>query len=207
MRRVHRTLWSLVAALSLLTGAACRALVEPEAPDFVEYGWELFAEGDLLGALGQFKNGVGTGTAKVGGDPNYADGWNGQGWAYARLGIGDTSVTRFTTALNKTATTMVATELLAGRSFASLAEGDFVTSVSDAKAARDSTANWVFSRDITITDDHLTLTVATAYYGQAEYDSCLTWIRKWDDTFSTDVTTLAGRSRLAERLESRKSEI
>lgn len=196
-----------MAGLSLFMGAACRALVEPEAPDYVEYGWELFAEGDLQGALGQFKNGVGTGTAEVGGDPDYADGWNGQGWAYARLGVGDTSVTRFTTALNKTDTSIVATERLAGRSFASLAEGDFATSVSDAKAALLLTPNWAFRRDMTITSDHLTLTVAIAFYGQAEYDSCLAWIRKWDDTFTTDVTTLAGRSKLAARLESRKSEL
>ena len=205
MRRLNRTLWSLLAGLSLLMGTACRDKILPEAPDFVEYGWELFAEGDLRGALLQFSDGV---NATEGGDPDYADGWNGQGWAYARLGIGDTSVTHFTAALNTTDTdSIVATEWRAGRSFASLAEGDFVTSVSDGKAALALAPDWVFRRDITITSDHLTLTVATAFYGQAEYDSCLVWISKWDDTFTTDVTTLAGRSRLAERLESRKSQI
>lgn len=204
MRRVHRTLWSLMAGLSLLVGTACRDRVVPKAPDFVEYGWELFAEGDLRGALVQFVDGV---TAAEGGDPDYADGWNGQGWTYARLGIGDTSVTRFKKLVNTTDTSIVATEWRAGRSFASLAEGDFATSVTDAKIALALTPDWAFRRDITTTDDHLTLTVATAYYGQAEYDSCLVWIRKWDDNFTTDVTTLAGRSKLAAALESRKSEI
>ena len=205
MRQTHRTLWSLVAGLSLLMGTACRDRVVPEAPDFVEYGWELFAEGDLRGALVQFTNGV---NPAEGGDADYTDGYNGQGWAYARLGIGDTSVISFNSALNTTDTdSIVATEWRAGRSFASLAEGDFATSVSDGEDALGRTPDWAFRRDFSITFKHLTLTVATAYYGQAEYNSCLVWIRKLDDTFMTDVTTLAGRSKLAARLESLKSEI
>ena len=208
MRRVHRTLWSLVAALSLLTGATCRALVEPEAPDFVEYGWELLeaAEdaGEFRAALEQFKAGVGS---AQGGDPEFADGWNGQGWTYAKLGVADSSDLLFTTAITKEADSVVATERLAGRSFANLAQGEFSEAVTDAKNALLLIPNWEFRRlqvnsVPTITYAHITLTAATGFYGLGEFDSCLVWIRKLDATFSANVTTLAGRSRLGEKLKS-----
>ncbi len=188
-----------MAGLSLLTGAACRALVEPEAPDFVEYGWELLEEDKYRDAIVQFTEGVDEER-----DPSYADGWNGLGWAYAKLGAADTSDDNFTIAITKEDTTIVATERLAGRSFAKLARGQFGAAVSDAKGALALSPRWVFRRDGTITFEHVTLTAATAFYGLAEYDSCLVWINKLD-TFTANVNTLAGRSRLAARLEALKA--
>ena len=211
MRRVHRTLWSLVAALSLLTGATCRALVEPEAPDFVEYGWELLeaAEdaGEFRAALEQFKAGV---DPAQGGDPEFADGWNGQGWTYAKLGVADSSGLQFSALVTWEADSVVATERLAGRSFAKLAQGEFSAAKDDAKNALLLMPKWEFRRlqvnsVPTITYKHVTLTAATAFYGLAEYDSCLVWINKLDINFTANVNTLAGRSRLAARLEALKA--
>ena len=72
MTRAHRTLWSLMAGLSLLVGTACRDRVVPKSPDFVEYGWELFAEGDLRGALVQFVDGVTAAEGRAGPMPSWA---------------------------------------------------------------------------------------------------------------------------------------
>lgn len=191
----------IVSLLALIVGG-CRTLVEPETPDYVEYGWELMADTSYRAAIVQFKAGIEAGTEL---DPSYADGWNGLGWAYAGLGAADTSELRFTTAVTKSDTTIVGTEILAGRSFARLALGQFSGAVSDADSALSLTPAWIFRRNTTITYQHLYLTVATGYYGQGKFDSCLVWIRKLDNTFSVNDTTLSGRSRLAAKLEALKS--
>ncbi len=197
MRLHRRTAVLILTGLGILLSGACRKLIIPEPPDFVEYGWELMAEESYRAAIVQFTEGTTL-------DAAYADGWNGLGWAYAKLGVADTSDANFTIAITKEDTTIVATERQAGRSFAKLALGQFSAAVSDAKGALTRTPGWVCRRDETITFEHVTLTAATAYYGLAEYDSCLVWIRKLDNTFTTSVTTLAGRSRLAARLETLK---
>jgi len=188
----------LILSLLALIAGGCRTLVEPETPDYVEYGWELMADTSYRAAILQFESGTEL-------DASYADGWNGLGWAYAQLGAADTSELRFRTAANKSDTTIVGTEILAGRSFARLALGQFSGAVSDADSALSLTPAWIFRRDATVTYQHLYLTVATGYYGQGEFDSCLVWTRKLDNTFSVNVTTLSGRSRLAAKLEALKS--
>lgn len=183
----------ILSLLALIVGG-CRTLVEPETPDYVEYGWELMAEDSCLAAIVQFK-------AAKELDVSYADSWNGLGWAYARLGIADTSNQRFTTAATKSDTTIVTTEILAGRSFARLALGQFSGAVSDADSALSLTPAWIFRRDATVTYQHLYLTAATGFYGWGKFDSCLVWVRKLNNAFSVNVTTLSGRSKLAEQLE------
>ena len=192
-----------VSLLALIMGG-CRTPVEPETPDYVEYGWELMTDTSYRAAIVQFE----TGTELA---PLYADGWNGLGWAYARLGIADTSNLRFTTAAtvpdtsSDTSAVAVATEILAGRSFARLALGQFENAVSDAKGALALNSTWVFRRDLTVTYKHLYLTAATGFYGWGKFDSCLVWVRKLDTSFSVNVTTLSGRSLLAAKLEALKS--
>lgn len=195
-RKLNISIVFLVIFMALIAGG-CRDLIEPETPDYVEYGWELMADSLYRAAIVQFEDGKEL-------DPEYADGWNGLGWAFARLGSADTSAERFTTAATKSDTSIVGTEVLAGRSFARLALGQFSGAVSDAKGALYLTPDWEFRRDPTVTYEHLYLTAATGFYGLGEFDSCLVWVRKLDNTFSTDVTTLSGRYRLAAKLEALK---
>ena len=180
--------------LIALVAGGCRNRIIPETPDYVEYGWELLAEESYRASIEQFQAGTERNAA-------YADGWNGLGWAYARLGSADTSAQRFTTAVTKSDTSIVGTEVLAGRSFARLALGQFSGAVSDARGALFLTPDWVFQRDVTVTYQHLYLTAATGFYGLGEFDSSLVWVRKLDDTFSADVATGSGRSQLAAKLE------
>jgi len=186
----------IVSLLALIMGG-CRDRVEPETPDYVEYGWELMADTSYRAAIVQFEAGTEL-------EASYADGWNGLGWAYARLGAADTSAERFTTAATKSDTTIVGTEILAGRSFALLALGEFSGAVNDAKGALYLTPAWEFRRDPIVTYEHLYLTAATGFYGLGEFDSCLVWVRKLDNTFSADTATLSGRSRMAAKLEALK---
>ena len=203
-RKLSIAMGLLVSLLALIMGG-CRDRVEPETPDYVEYGWELMAEQSYRAAIVQFEAGTGR-------EASYADGWNGLGWAFARLGAADTSNQRFITAAAKSdisdttaVAVAVATEILAGRSFARLALGQFSGAVSDAKGALALTPDdWEFRRDNTVTYEHLYLTAATGFYGWGEFDSCLVWVRKLDNTFSTDTATLSGRSRMAAKLEALK---
>ena len=104
-------------------------------------------------------------------------------------------------------TTIVGTEVLAGRSFARLALRQFSGAVSDARAALLLTPDWEFRRDATITYEDLILTAAAGFYSLAQFDSSLVWVRKLDNTFATDVTTLAGKYRLAAKLEALEEDL
>jgi tetratricopeptide (TPR) repeat protein len=198
LRITSGTLFSLV--IMVLVSGGCRPRVEPETPDYVEYGWELMAEESYREAVIQFEEGIDI-------DDTYADGHNGLGWAYVKIGAADTSARKFTDGIDMSDTTIVGTELLAGRSFARLALGQFSGAVSDAKAALVLTSDWEFRRDLTVTHDDLTFTVATGFYGLGEFDSSLVWVRKLNSDFTANVATMSGRSRLAAELEELEAEV
>ncbi|MFB0515654.1 MAG: hypothetical protein ACETWG_03510 [Candidatus Neomarinimicrobiota bacterium] len=180
-----------------LAVTACQVEMEPEAPDYVEEGWQLLAERQYRAAIGQFSEG----TAVL---PEYADGWNGLGWAYGKLSIADTSVVNFDIGGGLSDPTIIGVEILAGRSFSNLALGEFSDAVADAKKALSRAPIWVFRRDPTLSYRHLVHTVATGFFGLAEFDSCLVWVQRLDNTFTVDVTSLSGRSKLAAKLEALK---
>lgn len=202
MGRAARIISSLVCVgtLALLLMNGCRERIDPETPDYVEYGWELLAEGKYRDAIVQFEAGTDM-------DDSYADTWNGLGWAYARLGAADTSVDNFNEGAALSDTSVVGTEILGGRSFARLALGQFKGAVGDARSALLSTPSWVFRRDPNVTYEHLILTAATGFYAQGKFDSSLIWIRKLDSFFSADTTTIRGRSRLAAKLEALQEDL
>ncbi len=172
----------------------CRERIEPESPDYVEHGWELMAEQDYQGAIPHFLEGTDL-------DPTFADSWNGLGWAYAKLGSADTSADYFIIGIAKDDTSVVRTEILAGLAFSKLALGEFEDAITNGKATLDRTPNWIFKHDTNIYFDHLTLVVATGYYGWGKFDSSLVWVQQYDSTYDTDVTTLQGRYDLAAKLE------
>ena len=185
---------TLLIALLMALSSACRERIEPESPDFVEYGWELMAELDYRGAIPNFQEGTDL-------DPTYADAYNGLGWAYAKLSSADTSAGHFITGETKGDTSVVGTEILAGLAFSKLALGEFEDAVSNGKEALGRDSTWVFEHDTNIFYDHLTLAVATGYYGWGKFDTSLVWVQQLDPTYDTDVTTLQGRFDLAAMLE------
>ena len=176
----------------------CRERIEPESPDFTEYGWELMAEQDYRGAIPQFEEGATL-------DVDYADAYNGLGWAYAKLGSADTSADNFIIGETKGDTSVVGTEILAGLAFSKLALGEFEDAVTSGKAALEKAAldgePWIFEHDTDIYYDQLTLAIATGYYGWGKFDSSLVWVKEFDRFFDTDLTTLQGRYDLAAKLE------
>ena len=200
MRRKLTVVPFAVALGAVLVAVGCRVRFEPEAPDFVTYGWQLMGEQNYRGAIEQFINGTVV-------SPDYADGWNGLGWTYARLGRADTSTANFDIGADLADPSIVGTEILAGRSFSNLALGEFSAAVSDAREALRRAPAWVFRHDPTMTYKHLILTAATGFFGLGEFDSSLVWVRRLDDTFGADVSTQSGWSKLAIKLEALRAEL
>ena len=184
---------------SLLTITGC-GKHEPAPPDYTILGWRALGEGDYYGAIEYFEEGALE-------SPDHADFWNGLGWAYGRLGYADTSLMKFDTGITLNDTTIVGTEVLAGRSFTNLALAEYNQAIDDGKDALSLAPFWVFRRDPSISFQHLTLNVATAFCSLGEFDSCLVWVRKLDGHFFTDVNTLTGKALLVAKLEDLENEL
>ncbi|UCH11528.1 MAG: hypothetical protein JSU61_06465 [Fidelibacterota bacterium] len=181
-----------VALMFVISG--CRVRSEMEAADFVFDGWKMMDEQNYRAAIENFAEGALL-------DPEFTDAWNGLGWAYGRLGIADSSILNFTEGVNLEDPTYQGTEVLAGRSFPYLALGEYNNCITDAKRALVRSPGWVFSRDPSFTYEHLTLNIATAFFGLGHFDSSLVWVQRLDHAFHVDVATLPGRSQLAIKLE------
>ena len=193
--RTPKITWSRVLALSLLMlSAACREELKPDPTDYVEYGWELAAEGEYQAAIEEFGEGIILA-------PNLADGYNGLGWVYGKLDSLDKSAEQFGVGVNLGDTTIVHTELLAGLSFVDLALGDFGEAVTQGRKAYLRTPDWIFRRDSTITYQDVIVTVAVGHYSLGAFDSSLVWVKRLVAEFDADVATRVGRSELAAKLE------
>ena len=181
-------------ALILLSFVACRGPVKPAEPDYLDDGWMLFGEQNYQAAIEQFGFAVEE-------DPDLADGWNGLGWAFGKLDQAPSSETSFSQGISLGVSSIVGTELLAGRSFARLARGDFSGVIDDADAALARSGRWVFSRDVNIGYKQLILNTAVAYFSLADFAASLSRVQQLDSGFNADVTTLPGRAQLAAKLE------
>ncbi|MCK4578312.1 MAG: hypothetical protein KAU50_05950, partial [Candidatus Marinimicrobia bacterium] len=176
----------LIPVLIVTAFTGCREKLEPITPDYVEYGWELYALEDYRGSIPHFVDGAAL-------DADYADAWNGLGWAYAGLGDADSSALNFTTGKAIDDTTAVGDDILAGLAFAKLAQGEYAAAILNGETVLARTPSWSFTHNTSLTSLRLALTVATAYYGLGEFDSSLVWIqRELNETFLTDVSTLQG---------------
>ena len=178
----------------VLAAVGCREELTPEAKDYVEYGWELMAAGEDSAAVLEFKEGRDI-------DPKFADAYNGLGWVYGKLDTLEKSGEEFGVGVNLDDTTIVATELLAGLSFVDLAMGDFAEAVTHGRKAYVRTPDWVFRRDSTLSYQNVIVTVAVGHYSLGTFDSSLVWVQRLDAEFDADVSTRAGRSELAAKLE------
>lgn len=197
--RLATGILTLLIAL-VLTITSCDLRHEPSAPDYAALGWRALGEQNYREAIEHFEEGASE-------FPAHTDFWNGLGWAYGRLGRADTSLMNFNTGIMLADTTIVGTEVLAGRSFTNLALVQYNQAILDGKEALRRKPDWVFRRDWSMNYQHLTLNVATAFCSLGEFDSCLVWVRKLDVHFYADVNTLTGRALLVAKLEDLENEL
>jgi tetratricopeptide (TPR) repeat protein len=191
------TVGTTVSLMFIIAGCTIRSELGPE--DYATDGWQMVAEQDYRAAIEEFLTAADM-------DPEYTDAWNGLGWAFGKLGQPDTSIVNFTIGAELNDPTVIGVEILAGRSFSSLALGEFSDVISDAKQALTRSPIWVFRRDPSFTYQHLTLNVATAFFGLGHFDSSLVWVQRVAPAFHVDVSTLPGRSQLAIKLEALEDE-
>jgi tetratricopeptide (TPR) repeat protein len=168
---------------------------DKSASQLVQEGWQAYAAKNFPAALSNFDEAI----AK---DGNLTDAYNGAGWTNAKLGNLSTSVSRFTTGLQKDAGSL---EIKAGLSFVFNAIGDYVQSLTMAQAVITANANWSFSRDGTVSVADLRLVMAAGYFAQGEYSLSLQQVQLLNASFQADITTIPGQAALAQEIERLRS--
>lgn len=186
----------MILVLILLTALmGCRERIEPEADDFVEYGWALYAERDFRGAFAEFQEGISL-------DSLYIDGYNGSGWCYTEFNSPDTAISHFNKGLNYTTVNdQIRFEMLAGLALSYHAIGDYTRAISKGAELYGFQPLFEFTYDLRINYVDIAVLVAASYYAQGSFPEALIWVQKLDADFSVDVSTTEGRADLIVKIE------
>jgi len=188
---------TLILSLILLASMiGCRERIEPQADDFVEYGWTLYAERDFQNAYAEFQDGLGL-------DSLYIDGYNGSGWCYVEFNRADTALGYFESGLEYITedSSQVYYELLTGRAFSAQVLGDYQTTIDAGELVYAGHPVFEFTHDWRINYVDIVALVAAAHYALGEFSAALTWVQKLDTAFVVDVSTNQGRADLIKKIE------
>ncbi|MEA3288009.1 MAG: hypothetical protein U9Q77_11640 [Candidatus Marinimicrobia bacterium] len=188
---------TMILALLLLTlFMGCREKIEPEADDFVEYGWTLYAERDFLAAYAEFQEGVTM-------DSMYIDGYNGSGWCYVEFNSPDTAIAIFSEGLDYITvdSSQVRFEMLAGLALSYHVSGDYGRAITRGTELYTFRPVFEFTHDWRINYMDIIIMVAASHYAQGSFSTALTWVQKLDETFTVDVSTNKGRADLIKKIE------
>lgn len=186
----------LIVLVALLTLLSCRDKIEPEADDFVEYGWTLYTDRDFRGAYKIFKEGLDL-------DSLYIDGYNGSGWCFVEFNSPDTAISFFSDGLDYIAvdSSQVRFEMLAGLALSYHAIGDYPNTILKGTELYSLRPLFEFTHDWRIDYADIVLLLAMSHYTQGEFTESLTWVQVLDETFVVDVSTNAGRADLVKKIE------
>ena len=187
----------LLVALILLTSLmGCRERIEPQSDDFVEYGWVLYGERDFTGAYAQFQEGLSL-------DSVYIDGYNGCGWCYIEFNNPDSAIYFFDkgTSYIQVDSIQVRFEMMAGLALSHHVNGDYGAAILAGTQLINLRPFFEFTHDWRINYVDIIAVVAASYYAQGNFSQSLTWVRKYDNTFSVDVSSLKGRADLIKKIE------
>lgn len=160
MTRVTRIASPVLILILLVLTSSCGKGgkgTEPEksAEELTGEGWGLFESDDFTDAKAKFNEALSK-------DVNYADAYNGRGWCNAFLDLEDEAISDFNTANTKGLSKPDAHAGLAG---IFLAEQEFASAISNAKAVLSDDSAYQFSHRISINHLDLHLILAQAYYG------------------------------------------
>ena len=199
----------LVLAFALLPLDACRKKYAATAEDMVEYGWDLYETSDYLNSNKWFNDAIVD-------DDDWKDAYNGLGWSYAKLMVLDSSISYFTTGLEKNqdkwSITDSQSEILAGLTFAYNAKGNNAKAIEYGRAFLDSTVKplqpeWVFSHDSLLNYLDLRVTLAASYFAKGKFDSTIIQVTVVLDSLNSNEiaitdTSLDGRILMAKQISS-----
>ncbi|MCF7824147.1 MAG: hypothetical protein K9N35_08260 [Candidatus Marinimicrobia bacterium] len=186
----------ILVLISFLTLFSCRDKIDPQADDFVEYGWTLYAERDFRKAFEIFKAGLDE-------DSLYVDGYNGCGWCYIEFNSPDTAISFFSEGLDYITvdSSQVRFELLAGLALSYHAAGNYPNAILKGTELYSFRPLFEFSHDWRINYVDIILLVAMSHYTQGDFSDALLWVKKLDGAFTADVTTNEGRAELIRKIE------
>lgn len=186
----------LILALLLITLIGCREKIDPEADDYVEYGWTLYADRDFEGALAVFKEGLAL-------DSLYFDGYSGSGWCYVEFDKPDSAIYFFNKGLNfiTVDSSQVRFDMLAGVALSHHALGNYEECIQKGTDLYTHRPLFEFAHDWRINYADIVLLVALSHYTQGDFDDALEWVQIMDEDFTADVSTNAGRAELIDKIE------
>ncbi len=194
MKNNMKTMILTLILLTLFFG--CREKIDPEADDFVEYGWTLYAERDFLNAYNEFQEGIVM-------DSMYIDGYNGSGWCYVEFNSPDTAISFFSEGLDLITvdSSQVRFEMLAGLALSYHVTGDYIRAIARGTELYTFRPVFEFTHDWRINFRDVVILVAASHYAQGSFADALTWVQKLDETFTIDITTNTGRAELIKKIE------
>jgi tetratricopeptide (TPR) repeat protein len=186
----------IIVLIALFTIFSCREKIDPQADDFVEYGWTLYGERSFRHAFEVFQEGLNE-------DSLYIDGYNGAGWCYVEFNSPDTAISFFSDGLDYIAvdSSQIRFEMLAGLSLSYHAAGDYPNAILKGTELYSLEPTFGFTHDWRIDYVDIVLLLAMSHYAQGEFAQSLTWVQILDDTFVVDVSTNEGRADLVKMIE------
>jgi len=188
---------TLILALILLTFTlGCRDKIDPEADDFVEYGWTLYSERDFQSAYVEFQEGLDM-------DSLYIDGYNGAGWCYVEFNKPDSAIYFFSEGLNfiTVDSSQVRFEMLAGLALSYHVIGDYPRAIDRGTELFTFRPVFEFIHDWRINYADIIVLVAASHYAEGNFSDALIWVQNLDEDFFVDVTSLEGRAELIKKIE------
>jgi len=185
----------LILVLVVMALMNCRERIEPEADDFVEYGWTLYAERDFRGALDVFQEGLAL-------DSLYIDGYSGSGWCYIEFNEPDSAILFFNRGLDfiTVDSSQVRFDMLAGIAVSFHAIGSYEDAIEKGTELYTFRPLFEFAHDWRIDYADIVLLVAQSHYALGEFAESLAWVQVLDEEFTADITTNAGRAELIDKI-------
>lgn len=186
----------LILILLLVALLGCRDKIDPEADDYVEYGWTLYADRDFRGALAIFKEGLSL-------DSLYIDGYSGSGWCYIEFNKPDSAIYFFNKGLDYITvdSSQVRFDMLAGITLSFHAVGNYEEAIEKGTELYTFRPLFEFPHDWRIDYEDIVILVALGHFTQGDFAESLTWVQILDEDFTVDVTTNVGRAELIEKIE------
>ncbi|MCF7809121.1 MAG: hypothetical protein K9M49_07080 [Candidatus Marinimicrobia bacterium] len=185
----------LILALLLTSLIGCREKIEPEADDYVEYGWTLYADRDYRAALAVFKEGLTL-------DSLYIDGYSGSGWCHVEFNNPDSAIYFFNKGLNYITvdSSQVRFDMLAGAALSYHAVGNYEEAILKGTELYTFRPLFEFPHDWRITVDDIILLVALSHYAEGDFAESLSWVQILDEDFTADISTNVGRAELIDKI-------
>ena len=169
-----------------------------EVQDLVDEGWENFGYSvQGAGTLG-YEAALETFTEAISKDGTFADAYNGAGWSSARLARLSDAIQYFEKCLQQNENM---TDAISGLAFVYNAQKSYSASNSQANSALSKDNQWQFSYDQSVNYKDLYLIMAENYFALKNYSQSLSYVKLLNPDFTADVTTITGKSELAEEIE------